>query len=391
MNIEYNDVMIEIFNRLPLKSLMRVRCVCKWWNQIISDPLFISNYSSCNPQYQVSGFYLQKYLFLRMYSGLRFIPCTGQVDAAPKPSLSFIDDENGVCIKHSCNGLLLCSSFRCHEEDRKYYICKPTTKQYMPLPGPQCKTVFGISIAFNPQNSPHYQVICICDSKLSANHRQIMIYSSNTGCWRVSGNPFVVLDDFLFNRGVCWKGALHWVGRGESSLRFDVERELLHTMMMPPIPEGWAERRFEYFGESGGHLYLIENYGPQRAVFDVMEMNGDYSGWFVKYHVNLDGPLPTPFPLIPRHHQELHHRVFSVLHIVHRRVGEREESILVLHIPGDLTLYNLRDNTLMSLSDLCPMSMGENPKLSYAWESRNLGLCYTWESIHPFSNTQCYL
>lgn len=139
MNIEYNDVMIEILSRLPLKSLLRVRCVC-----IISDPLFISNYSSRNPQYRVSGFYLQKFLFLRLYSGLRFIPCTGQEDAAPQPSLSFIDDENGVCIKHSCNGLLLCSSFRCHEEDRKYYICVPSTKQYIPLPGPQCKTVFDI-------------------------------------------------------------------------------------------------------------------------------------------------------------------------------------------------------------------------------------------------------
>lgn len=373
--------MIEIFTRLPLKSLLRVRCVCKWWNQIISNPLFISNYSSSNPQYQVSGFYLQKYLFLRMYSGLRFISCAGQVDAAPKPSLSFIDDENGVCIKHSCNGLLLCSSFRCHEEDRHYYICKPTTKQYMPLPGPRSKAVFGISIVFNPQNSPHYQIICICDSKLLENHHQIMIFSSDSGCWRVSGNPFVVLDDILFNRGVLWKGAVHWVGRGESSLRFDVERELLHKMMMPPIPEGRTERRFEYFGESGGHLYLIENYGSQKAEFDVMEMNGDYSGWFVKYHVNLDGPLASPF-------QELHHRVFSVLHIVHRRVGEREESILVLHIPGDLTLYNLRDNKFMSLSEL---SMGENPRLSFGWESRNLGLCYTWESVHPFSNTECYI
>ncbi|KAG6733052.1 hypothetical protein I3842_01G207600 [Carya illinoinensis] len=373
MNIEYIDVMIEIFSRLPLKSLLRVRCVCKWWNQIISDPVFISNYSSCNPQYKVSGFYLEKYLFLKMYSGLRFITCAGQVDAAPKPSLSFIDGENGVCIKHSCNGLLLCSSFRCHEEDRKYYICKPTTKQYMPLPGPQCKTVFGISIAFNLKTHP--------------------ITNSNTGCWRLSGNPFEVLVDFLFNRGVFWKGALHWVGRGVSSLRFDVERELLHTMLMPPIPEGWgwAERRFEYFGESGGHLYLIENYGPQKAVFDVMEMNGYYSGWFVKYHVNLDGPLPAPFPFNPRHHQEFHRRVFSVLHIFHRRVGEREESILVLHIPGDLTLYNLGDNPLGSLSDLYPMRMVENPILPYAWKSRNLGLCYTWESIHPFSNTQCYL
>jgi F-box interacting protein len=392
------DVIIEILMRLPLKSLLRFRCVCKWWNQIISDPLFISNYTRCNPQHQVSGFYMQKFLLLRLDSELRFIPCTGQLGAAPNPSLSFIEDENGVCIKHSCNGLLLCSSLRCClEQERKYYLCKPTTKQYMPLPRPECKKVFGISIAFDPKNSPHYQVICVCDCdrNLFVDHRQIKIYNSDMGSWRDSGNPFVVSDEFLFERGVFWKGAIHWVSKGVLSLRFDVERELLLTMPMPPIPEGWAERRLEYFGESGGHLYLIEIYGPQTSVFDVMEMSGDYSNWFVKYHVVLDG-LVAMNPRIRRDNaQDIHRIVFNVLHLVHRRVGENEEeSILVLHVPDKLIPYNLRDNTLMCLFDLSPhlMSMEDNLELSYKWgRSNNLGLWYTWESIHPFSNTLCYI
>uniref|UniRef100_A0A2N9HU30 F-box domain-containing protein n=1 Tax=Fagus sylvatica TaxID=28930 RepID=A0A2N9HU30_FAGSY len=261
------DVIIEILMRLPLKSLLRFRCVCKWWNQIISDPLFISNYTRCNPQHQVSGFYMQKFLFLRLYSELRFIPCTGQLGAAPNPSLSFIEDENGVCIKHSCNGLLLCSSFRCClEQERKYYLCKPTTKQYMPLPRPECK-----KMSFCLKGGSFGRVQCI------------------------------------------------GLAREVLSLRFDVERELLLTMPMPPIPEGWAERRLKYFGESGGHLYLIEIYGPQTSVFDVMEMSGDYSSWFVKYHVVLDG-LVAMNPRIRRDNaQDIHRIVFNVLHLVHRR------------------------------------------------------------------------
>ncbi|KAM3702035.1 hypothetical protein ACJW30_05G222100 [Castanea mollissima] len=379
------DVMIDILRRLPLKSLLRSRCVCKWWNHLISEPLFISNYTLCNSQHQVSGFYMQKFLFLSMNPELRFIPCTGQIDAAPSPSLSFIEDENGVCINHSCNGLLLCSSFRCClEEERKYYICKPTTRQYKPLPRPACNTVNGISIAFDPKRSPHYKVICICGHDLLAKHCQIKIYNSYEGCsWRDSGNPFVVLDEFLFNRGVFWKGALHWVGKGKFSLGFDVERELLFTTPMPPIPEGWAERRLGYFGESGGHLYLIEIYGPQTTVFDVMEMSGDYSSWFVKYHVDLSG-LAAQYPSMIRYNvQDIHRFVFSVLHLVHRNVGQNEEeAILVLHIPGKLIPYNLRDNTLIDDFDSSPhpMSMEEN-----------LGLSYRWESVHPFSNTLCYI
>ena len=108
----------------------------------------------------------------------------------------------------------------------------------------------SISIAFDPKNSPHYQVICVCDCdrNLFVDHRQIKIYNSDMGSWRDSGNPFVVSDEFLFERGVFWKGAMHWVSKGVLSLRFDVERELLLTMPMPPIPEGWAERRLKYFG-----------------------------------------------------------------------------------------------------------------------------------------------
>lgn len=49
MNIEYYSVinlpsdiiLFEIFPRLPAKSLMRFRCVCKSWSSLIRHPLFV--------------------------------------------------------------------------------------------------------------------------------------------------------------------------------------------------------------------------------------------------------------------------------------------------------------------------------------------------------------
>lgn len=41
-----------------------------------------------------------------------------------------------------------------------------------------------------------------------------------------------------------------------------------------------------FFGKSNGHLHLIN--GPTMAEFRVLDMESDYSGWFVKYHVDLD-------------------------------------------------------------------------------------------------------
>ncbi|KAL5758775.1 hypothetical protein ACOSP7_021386 [Xanthoceras sorbifolium] len=375
-----NDVMIHILVWLPLKSLLQCKCVCKWWHNLISDSVFISNYSRRNPQYHVSGFYLEKYLFLQLHSELKFIPWGGQDEAVPETSLSFIEDDKGICIQHSCNGLLLCSGFRCHEEDRKYYVCKPTTKQYLPLPKPCCKRVFGISIAYNPNKSPHYQVICVSDSKVSSNHRQIKIYSSATGSWRDSGNPLIIFYDVPFNRGVYWNGALHWVGRGDLSLRFDVEKELMLPMPMPPIPEERSERRLSYFGESGGHLYLIEIYVPPTTVFDVMEMRNDYSGWSVKYHVDISILTEQYYNAMVRYGvDEFHRYVFSILHILHRQVGDGDESVLALQIPGALILYSIGDNTFMELPDL------------FSSGNQNLGLLYTWERVHPYTNPLCYL
>lgn len=83
-----------------------------------------------------------------------------------------------------------------------------------------------------------YRIIFVCDSELSVSHHQIKMYHSDDGLCRESGNPFFASDDILFSRGVFWNGALHWVGRGELALSFDVEQECLHEMPMPPVKEG---------------------------------------------------------------------------------------------------------------------------------------------------------
>ncbi|KAL5817842.1 hypothetical protein ACOSQ3_026220 [Xanthoceras sorbifolium] len=40
----HKDVIIEILSRLPAKSLMRFKCVCKCWNSLVKSPYFISKH-----------------------------------------------------------------------------------------------------------------------------------------------------------------------------------------------------------------------------------------------------------------------------------------------------------------------------------------------------------
>ncbi|PQP96789.1 F-box protein [Prunus yedoensis var. nudiflora] len=143
-------------------------------------------------------------------------------------------------------------------------------------------TIFGVNLAFDPSKSPHYQVICVqnCSSSSTAyGNYQIEIYSSETGTWRLSGSPFVVPSDMVFENGVLWNGTIHWISPKGSTLCFDIDQERLGSMPSPPSHERWDKRRFRYFGESGGHLHLVEIYGPSTTQFQVFEMETDYSRW----------------------------------------------------------------------------------------------------------------
>ncbi|KAJ0041812.1 hypothetical protein Pint_18040 [Pistacia integerrima] len=256
------------------------------------------------------------------------------------------------------------NSFRGRGCEYNYYIFNSTTKQYTTLPPLRVKTgvsrsIFGANLAFDPLKSPHHKVICVrnCDS-LRHGHYQIEIYSPETGHWRLSGGTFTGPTDTNFNHGVFWKGSIHWISPPVTCFYFNVDEEKLRDMPMPPIPEEWDERRRSYFGESGGYLHLIENYGPGGAVFNVLEMERGYSGWFVKYRVDLFG-VATVFPEMIRNHndpepgpEELNDYAFSVLCVA--REENDEDSYLVVQIPKKVIRYNFKDQTFKKIHDFAP-------------------------------------
>ncbi|XP_028091412.1 uncharacterized protein LOC114291744 [Camellia sinensis] len=253
----------------------------------------------------------------------------------PFKALTFVDDPSDLRILQSCNGLLLCRGLH-------LYIYNPTTSQFATLPQPprcvlaplRCYTTFyAYNLAFDPSKSPHYKVVSINFSWGLPDHYELDIVSSETGLWSPSADPFN--GDVSFNPGVFWNGALHWISTsGGDSLYFNVDEDRLETMPMPPIPDGWEERRLRYFGESRDHLHLIEIYGPRTTQFNVYAMERDYRGWFVKYRVDIDA-IPNAFLEMIRSSldpSDLHYYQFVILGLI--REEKDEESFLVLHIPG---------------------------------------------------------
>lgn len=156
-----------------------------------------------------------------------------------------------------------------------------------------------------------------------------------------------------FDCGVYWNRAVHWISTGENCLYFDLYEQKLHELPMPRVPDGWEERRVEYFGNCGGHLHLIEIYEPQELQLDVYEMREDRCGWFVKYRVDLRC-VSVAFPKMIPSEEELEWgflNKFSVMAIV-GGVEVDEESYVVLKVDEKVVRVNVESGRFESLVEI---------------------------------------
>ncbi|KAK6945203.1 F-box domain [Dillenia turbinata] len=355
-----DDLLTEILLRTPVKSLIRFKSVSKRWFSLISDHHFSLNHTLRNPSLSSHGLILHR----PQQNQLVFVPLSQSLSSPPCSSLNFAHDS--VKILQSCHGLLCCSSVLTINKSRNYYIYNPTTKQFSTLPRLKYEnsTVFGVNLAYNPMKSPHYEVICVLASVLPSQYK-IEIFSSDEKFWRPFGESFSAPIDMVFHNGVYWNNSIHWISSTGVALFLSLEAECIKPMPLPQMVRnfGTAARRFRYFGESQGHLHLIEVYGSRTTQFDVFEMESDYSTWFVKYKVDLDYVVSS-FPMIMRRNRndpsDLDFYAFFILCVV--REENEESSSLVLNVPGKIISYNFKDKSFRQICDL-----GVKGSIDFGW------------------------
>ncbi|KAK8475275.1 hypothetical protein V6N12_041544 [Hibiscus sabdariffa] len=156
------DLLTLILLRLPTKSLIKFKCVSKLWRLIISDPDFCLSHTRLHHRH---GFLSPTALLLK---GDRFTP-PSEFSIVPLRHYSKVPffhyiNYSDVKILQSCNGLLLCESYR-----TSYLVCNPTTKAFRNIycPSNSCNNFLSrirVSLAFGPLRSPDYKIICIRES-----------------------------------------------------------------------------------------------------------------------------------------------------------------------------------------------------------------------------------
>ncbi|KAL6144734.1 hypothetical protein ACLB2K_055425 [Fragaria x ananassa] len=326
VNIE--ELLRQILERVPPLSLITFKCVSKHWLSLISDPEFRRCHTLRNHNPKISSFFPTK------------IKDENLLKSPFKTLNSAVSDGSNIGILQSCNGLFLCYALSGEQTKHHVYVVNPSTNQFRGLSSPSVSqdkhTFVRYALAFDPSKSPHYKVVCVFNHPMYSKEEQLKtdIYSSETGEWEHLETPFFHGQSYKFNwksrlGAVYCNGALHWIRKKRKDFHFSYDRkeftrhetDVLHyfevsqermlvvsaTTPVPSVvknipvgsgywqPTMWPILAQRYFGECGGRLYLIETYEHCLTQFDVMEMERDYSGWFVKYNVDLN-PLAAALP-----------------------------------------------------------------------------------------------
>ncbi|KAK9016760.1 hypothetical protein V6N11_079254 [Hibiscus sabdariffa] len=232
------EVTVEILKRLPVKSLLRFRSVCKSWNSLICDPSFISTHlqaslSNNTPFLLLSYWRNGKDNFVLHYDNDGFEEFKQlQFPAFGCASYSLV--------LGSFNGLI-CLHFR-KGDVSKFILWNPSIQKCISLPRPRFSDDVQINFGFGFDSITNdYKLVIIGFGKDDAWIKPFL-FSLNENCWkRVNAIP----PNCTFDPGEIpvpfVNGAVHWIGYQKRNnvgftnviLGFDLSAEEFFEISLP--------------------------------------------------------------------------------------------------------------------------------------------------------------
>ncbi|XP_071722195.1 F-box protein At3g07870-like [Rutidosis leptorrhynchoides] len=232
------EAFVEILSRLPVKSILSCRCVCKRWCDLLSssNSAFASlHFTRSTPQFFVETFDGNKFSHFmeieddaNLQNGITIFPSR------------FEPDMLSWNVVNSCNGFICLSSH--------YFVpvmvCNPITGEYIDIPSNYALSRrayivsgFGCSVTSN-----QYKVVRLI-SEVEKNDIElgiefsssVEVFTIGTKSWREIGTVSYSLD-----QSSCvtyFKGAIHWICNDVMSpnyiISFDLENEKFSTISLP--------------------------------------------------------------------------------------------------------------------------------------------------------------
>ncbi|XP_074269811.1 F-box protein CPR1-like [Silene latifolia] len=269
------DIISEIISRLPVKPLLRFKCVAKSWNSLINSPKFIKHH--LNQQTLISDQFPQ--IIINSHKSLSV---TSIDDQNPKilrfselnHPLNNLPDHNAVEIDGTCNGVVCISPY----DKKSLSLYNPSTKTHRLLPpfAPSTKVkpyfhkidpnnfnlvVFGFG--YDSDNDDYIVLRMIQNNE----HRESSVYSLKNNSWNFVDDHTSIDYRIQILKGVLVNETLHFCAvkiMGNYKLKriikcFNVKTRTFSLMEIPNIVEKFDKFDF-IMSELGGCLCLLVNH-----------------------------------------------------------------------------------------------------------------------------------
>ncbi|XP_059630152.1 F-box/kelch-repeat protein At3g06240-like [Cornus florida] len=263
-------ILFEILSKLPVKSLLRFKCVSKSWCSLISDSPFIKKHLNQSLALTKSSFQTQRMLIATIYSPYHLYTASfgSSMNEIELEEIKFLFPNNPNHPR--CNIIGSCNRLICMEVDflsepsedsRFIYIFNPSTREFKQIPDREFPRNFGFGYDH-----------CSDDCKLvKITDNSVYVYSVSVGSWRKVQDFPEYNDGFLANEPMVeLNGVIHWISLDPKFeiVAFSLVDEKLWKIPLPPC-----------------YTHFIEAFQIEFVVFEgclCVLPKGDHAYWIMK-------------------------------------------------------------------------------------------------------------
>ncbi|KAL2524620.1 F-box/kelch-repeat protein [Abeliophyllum distichum] len=302
------EVWIDIFTRLPVKTLLRIRSVCKFFDCIITRSSFISNHITSTKHTHIP---LVRFLTgkKRIERKEHYLLLTSDMDNMQELDFPF----KSKSFKHfqivgSCDGLFCLSDSKDYGLSLGHsaygiILWNPSIKKYLSLPKPRVTLRthgdfnFVLGFGFDCKTDD-YKVVRIAFLNGKNIPPEVELYTVKSESWRnfnAASPPYMIWG----SSHAFVDGSVHWVGYStqnekENSRRsvivtFDMSNEVFREVNLPHDLEEWGTELS--MAVVGKKLAVVQYYSWRRQSFSVwvMEEYGMVGSWREMNSVHMNG------------------------------------------------------------------------------------------------------